>query len=634
MPNTQSHFDRLRRWLALEAEAEAEKTLRDLQRLSPAAAEAAGHSLIQLALRDEGSGLGGRILLTFGKRNQTLSLPWTRLRVGAPVLLTENDNNNENWRGVVSDLRRDSIQVAFPNWPEWETDHPTFRLDYASDDLTRQRQLQALERAQAVTDTRLAELREVLLGTRPADFKSAPPFTPLNSNLNESQRDAVQFALGAADLAIIHGPPGTGKTTTVVEFIRQIVARGETVLACAPSNPAVDNLLEKLVASGANALRLGHPARVSAALREHTLDERVKAHPDLRLAEKFIREARALRLQASKHTRARPEPGARQALRREAKQLIAEARQIEDQLVERLLNASPILCATLTGLDRELLGSRVFDWCVIDEASQSVEPSAWIPLPYARRIVLAGDHCQLPPTVISIEAAAQGFSLSLMERLMRDLGPSHARQLTTQYRMHQDIMAFASQEFYAGSLVAHPSVSAHRLCDLSGVIADELTETPVLYVDTAGANYDEEQADDSESRFNSAEADWVIRQVEKLRAAGLGPAAIAVITPYAAQARLLRERLAEPELEVDTVDGFQGREKEAVIVSLVRSNRDNEIGFLSDVRRINVALTRARRKLMVIGDSATITVHPFYQRLVNYFEAIGAYRSIWEEGNG
>ncbi len=635
-PNA-DHFEKLRRLLELEAAAEKQAALREAQRHSPAEAEAAGYSLIHLVIREEDAGLGGRVLLTLEKRNQTLALPWTRLGVGTPVLLSEEGAHAGgeealSWRGVVSRMQRQSIQVALAQWPEPAADRPTFRLDRSTDEISRQRQRQALEQAQAAAGPgRLAELRDVLLGIRPPVFQAEGPMQPLNEKLNETQLAAVRFALSAEDLAIIHGPPGTGKTTTVVELIRQMVGRGQTVLACAPSNLAVDNLLERLVAAGEPVIRLGHPARVLPELREHTLDALVENHPEMRAVNKLTRDAYALRRQASKYTRARPEPGARQAMRQEAKAMLAEARRMEDQLVERLLDAAPILCATTTGLDERVLGRRVFEWCVMDEASQSTEPGAWVPLHFARRLVLAGDHCQLPPTVISPQAAAEGFGVSLMERVMGESGAGIARRLGIQYRMHQAIMAFSSQEFYDGSLEAAPAVRGHRLRDLPGVQATLLTETPVLFVDTAGASYDESLEPDGESRLNAAEGEVVCRKVQALLATGLPPTAIAVITPYAAQARWLRERLKLPEVEVDTVDGFQGREKEAVVVSLVRSNREGEIGFLSDVRRMNVALTRARRKLIVVGDSATVTAHPFYQRLVNYFEAIGAYQSVWEE---
>ncbi len=632
-PSTEEHFQRLLRLLDLEAEAEKQEALRDMQRRSPAAAEASGSSLTNLVIRDEDAGLGGRILLTLGKRNENLPLPWTRLGSGTPVILSEEGTRSagEGWRGIVSRLQKDSIQVALAQWPETESERSSFRLDRSSDEISRQRQRLGLDKARGAHGSRLAELRDVLLGLRPAAFHPIDVPQPLDKTLNESQLEAVRFALSTDDVAIIHGPPGTGKTTTVVELIRQITRTGGRVLAVAPSNIAVDNMFERLLAAGEKALRLGHPARVMPELRAHTLDMLVEDHPDVRMARKLVREAYSLREQASKYTRARPERGARQAMRQDAKAMLADARKIEDMVVERLLDGARIICATTTGLDGRMLGGRSFDWCIMDEASQSTEAGAWSPLQYAGRLVLAGDHCQLPPTIISTRAAAEGFGISLPERLLEQLGTGISRRLTLQYRMHREIMQFSSQEFYEGSLRAHASVENHLLRDLSGVSADELTGTAVTFIDTAGAGYDEEAEPDGDSRFNPDEAGLVLKKLQALLQAGVSPADIAVIAPYSAQVRLLRERIPQADVEVDSVDGFQGREKEAVIVSLVRSNREGEIGFLADVRRMNVALTRARRKLVVVGDSATIAAHPFYQRMLAYFESIGAYHSIWEE---
>jgi predicted DNA helicase len=450
--------------------------------------------------------------------------------------------------------------------------------------------------------------------------------------LNEPQRAAIDFALSAKDFAIIHGPPGTGKTTTVVEFIRHTIARGETVLACAPSNHAVDNLLEKLLAAGELPVRLGHPARVLPELRGRAIDILAEKHPDARQARKVARDAFALFRQADKWTRARPEPGEKAAMRKEARDMLAEVRKLEALAVERVLDDARVICATLTGLDSELLGKRRFDVVVIDEACQSAEPANWVPLLRANKLVLAGDHCQLPPTILSPEAAERGLVVSLMERLIARFGPSVSRLLTVQHRMHALIMGFSNAEFYNGELIAHESVANHRLCDLPGVDANPLTEAPVQFIDTAGASYDEELEEDTGSRRNVQEAALVVKKIAALLDAGVNAAQIGVITPYRAQVRLLRERLGHvPELEIDSVDGFQGREKEAIIVSLVRSNPEGEIGFLADTRRTNVALTRARRKLLVIGDSATLANDPFYQRMLTHFEQIGAMSSVWEE---
>ena len=379
-------------------------------------------------------------------------------------------------------------------------------------------------------------------------------------------------------------------------------------------------------------MRLGHPARVQAELRARAIDILAEKHADARQARKIARAAFKLFRQADKWTREKPQPGEKAALRKEARDMLFEARALEALAVQRVLDEARIVCATLTGLDSQLLGRRRFDVVVIDEACQATEPAAWVPLLRANKLVLAGDHCQLPPTVLSPEAAERGLAVSLMERLVLQFGPSVTRLLTVQHRMHAAIMGFSNVEFYDGQLLAHESVAIHRLCDLPSVTADPLTERPVQFIDTAGASYDEELEEDTGSRRNVQEAALAVKKVRALLAAGVSAAHIGVITPYRAQVRLLRDRLADvPGLEIDSVDGFQGREKEAIIVSFVRSNNEGEIGFLADTRRTNVALTRARRTLLLIGDSATLANNEFYARMLTYFEEIGATSSVWEE---
>ena len=628
----EDHFQRLMRLLEIESRAEAEQALERIRRLSPEEAERSGQSLVGLVIDDEYTGLGGRFLWTLVKRNRTLPLPWTRLTIGSPVMLSaETGAPGAGFRGVVSARSDQSLCVALDDLPDNLEDHATWRVDLSGDEAARRRQRAALQRARSAERGRLAELRQVLLGERAPAFGTDPAVASLPDGLNASQQAAVQFALTAEDVAIIHGPPGTGKTTTVVELIRQAAARGEKVLACAPSNLGVDNLLERLVRAGEQVVRVGHAARVLPELRAHTLDLLVDEHKDVRIARKLVREALALQRKAERYTRAKPAPGARREMRQEARALFADARRLEQQTVEQILDGADVLCATLTGLQDSVLGDRTFDLAVIDEAGQSTEPACWIPLLRARRVVLAGDHCQLPPTVLSREAAHQGFGLSLMERLVARYGNEISRRLQVQYRMHASIMEFSSLEFYDAELVADESVRSHLLRDLPGVADCELTQTPLHVIDTAGAGYEEQPEPDGESRLNPEEARLLERKVEELLAAGLSAREIAVIAPYAAQVRLIRESLGVPGVEVDTVDGFQGREKEAVLISLVRSNTDGEIGFLADTRRMNVALTRARRKLIVIGDSATLSGHPFYRNLFDYFESCGAYHTVWEE---
>lgn len=628
----EDHFQRLARLLEQESQAEAQQAAERARRFTGAEAERTGNSLVDLVVADEDTGLGGRYLVQFVKRRRE-PLPWTRLDVGSPVVLAPDKSHTLSYRGVVYQRDERWLRVALGSIPENLADHETWRLDLSSDEVAIQRQRVALQRARSASGERLAALRDVLLGLRQPEFgpENDPP--PLDPGLNDPQRDAVRFALSARDVALIHGPPGTGKTTAVVELIRQAIRRGQKVLACAPSNLGVDNIFERLLAAGEKAVRLGHPARVLPELRAHTLDLLVDEHPDVRLARKLVKEAMGLFRRADRYTRAKPEPGARRETRQEARALLEDARRLERQAVDHLLDTAHVLCATTTGLDSELLGTRRFDLAVIDEACQSVEPGCWIPLLRCDRVVLAGDHCQLPPTVVSPEAAAEGLAVSLFERLVGLYGTQIARRLTVQYRMHESIMGFSSQEFYDGELVAHDSVAGHLLADLPDVTSSTLTDSPLELVDTAGAGFDEQLEPDGESRLNPQEARLVVRKVQSLLDGGLDPSQIAVIAPYAAQVRLLRDQLRVPGLEIDSVDGFQGREKEAVVISMVRANPEGQIGFLADVRRTNVALTRARRKLLVIGDSATLSADPFYRRLIEYFEGLGAYRSVWEEGD-
>lgn len=620
------HFSQLREWLDMEGQAERDR-LEERRRIqSSAEAERRGETLLEMVIQTQTSGLGGRYLLTLQKRRKTERLPWHRFKVGSPVLLTsDGDNQGTAVQGVVSARKMDSLEVAVNDWPEGSL----FRIDLSPDEVTRKRQLAAMKLAEEASG-RLGQLRDILLHDRQPSFYAATP-PPPSESLNPSQNQAVEFALGAQDLAIIHGPPGTGKTTTVVELIRQAVANGERVLACAPSNTAVDNLLERLVTAGEPAVRLGHPARVLEVVRAHTIDALVEKHDAWQLIQEMQREAEQLNRKASRYTRGRPAPGQKYQQRQEARELRKHARMMERQAVNEVVAGARIICATVS-FDFSILEEHAFDLLVIDEACQSVEPGCWVPLKYADRVVLAGDHCQLPPTILSKEAAREGFAVSLMQRLVNHYGDQVTRLLTVQYRMHEQIMKFSSDTFYDGALTAHKSVRHHRLNDLPRVQLND--DSPVVFIDTAGAGWAEELEPEGLSKFNPNEGRLVLDQVDELCKSGLNPADIAVIAPYAAQVRWLRQHAVFDRLEIDTVDGFQGREKEAVVMCTVRSNTTGEVGFLSDARRMNVALTRARRKLIVIGDSATLGADEFFTKLLSWFEENGCYSTVWETSTG
>lgn len=621
----EDYFRQQEKWLAMESEAERERLAARRLLEKQGDAERTGETILNLQIADHRTGLAGRILIDLVKANRN-RIPMNRLKVGSPVVVSNHeDREDQGISGVVSRRNPNSIQVAVDNWPDAER----LRLDLSPDETTRRRQLSAMATVKSATG-KTARLRDTLLGFHDPRF-DREPVLDFATELNPPQQDAVRFALSSRDVAIVHGPPGTGKTTTIAEMIFQAVKAGNRVLACAPSNTAVDNLLERLVTLMPSVVRVGHPARVFESLRGHTLDELVESDSSTKVVREIWRDVDELMRAAEKQSRSREDNRRRGELYREAGRLRQQAKALERSTVRHIIDSADVICTTTT-IDTELLADSHFDIVAIDEACQCTEPAIWQAMLRGDRLILGGDHCQLPPTVVSKEAAKQGFSVSMMERLVEQFGAEVFRRLIVQYRMHETIMRFSSDTFYDGQLVADHSVKSHCLTDLKHVAPSETTTPIIEYWDTAGAGWDEEREPDGLSKRNPKEAKWIVEQVQALLDSGLKPAEIAVIAPYAAQVRLLRNRLQLNELEIDTVDGFQGREKEAVLVTLVRSNPENEIGFLADTRRTNVALTRARRSLRVIGDSATLATDPFYRNMIDFFEAESAYRSVWEMG--
>jgi ATP-dependent RNA/DNA helicase IGHMBP2 len=618
--------DTTRRLLEAERRAEVEDAMRLQAALSPAELESRGLSLLRLRVADESAGLGGRTVLSL-ERIAGGELPAHRFQPGDIARILCRRTGPEEPTGVVSRVTTRRIAVALDEPPEDALEEP-IRLDRAANDLTWRRLREAMDRLEGYSRGPAARLRDVLFGLRDPEAGRPPPLEPIDPDLDPSQREAAAFALEARDVALIHGPPGTGKTTALVEVIRQAVRRGEKVLACAPSNIATDNLVERLAAGGARVVRLGHPARLLPAVLEHSLDALVEAAEGSRIALDARRELE----REERRVRKTRDRAARRALRDGIRRLRAEVRELEERVVRDILDRAEVVLATNVGAGDSLLSGIEFDRVAIDEAAQALEASSWIPILKGRMVVLAGDHRQLPPTIRSREGVEGGLGVTLFDRLHARHGEAVSRMLTVQYRMHERIMEWPSRELYGGRLVAHPSVATHLLRDLPGVAPCPDTESPLVFIDTAGADLEETVEAEGDSKANEGEADIAARHVEALLAAGLRAEDIAVITPYNAQVDRLRARLsaAHPLLEIGSVDGFQGREKEAVVISLVRSNPRGEVGFLADDRRTNVAVTRARRHLAVIGDSATISRHGFLARLVAHCEARGEYRSAWE----
>ncbi|KAL4806239.1 P-loop containing nucleoside triphosphate hydrolase protein [Aspergillus unguis] len=647
------------------------------------ALQASGHALAGIILSQCRTGLGGRLVGEFtadaaistgntkGKdkeedargKNSADSKPRLGahgLRVGDIVRVNEvggagkktigKDKDKEKGKdakgpeGVVTRVGESSVWVAFGQrgggGRSKEEDEEVIEefwgkklwLIKLANDVTYRRMRQTMEKMGKMTEPDYTQFLRVAFGhTSPVqpDYEASGPIEFVDPTLNDSQKEAIRFALASKDIALIHGPPGTGKTHTLIELITQMVKRGLRVLVCGPSNISVDNIVERLAPNKIPVVRIGHPARLLPSVLDHSLEvltQTSEAAAIVRDVRKEIDDKQA----SIRKTRFGRE---KRAIYQDIKELRREFRERESKCVDNLVRESSVILATLHGAGGHQLKNQKFDVVIIDEASQALEAQCWISLLSAPKVVLAGDHLQLPPTVKSAlqknkEAGQNGdkkdsgsFSLetTLFDRLLSMHGPGIKRMLTTQYRMHESIMRFPSDELYESKLVAGEHVKARLLKDLPYEVQEtDDTKEPVVFWDTQGGDFPEKIEDEEvskkegllgESKSNEMEALVVARHVDNLIEAGVRAEDIAVITPYNRQLAVLSQMLREkyPDLELGSVDGFQGREKEAVVVSLVRSNSEHEVGFLGEKRRLNVAMTRPKRHLCVCGDSETIS---------------------------
>lgn len=543
----------------------------------------------------------------------------------------------EHLNGVVNYVR-DNIMVITLNGddvPDWIADG-LLGVDVMFDEMSYREMEFTLKEVIKSEGNRLSELKNILLGNDRASSEPRVIAVESISILNESQQGALRKVLESRDVAFIHGPPGTGKTTTLVQAIKQTIKDEKQVLVCAPSNAAVDLLVDKLSDQGLQALRIGHPARVTEQSLSKTLDYRISSHPNYKELRNLRKRMEQLRGMAFKYKRkfGYHEKEQRRSLMQEVKLLKTDADLLEFYIINDLLQSMEAICCTLVGASHPVLRGKKFKTVFIDEAGQSLEPASWIPLLRSSRVVFAGDHQQLPPTIKSVDAARRGLSRTLFEKGIENQ-PHQVSMLQVQYRMHQKIMQFSSQYFYGDKLIAHESVRSQLL---------RPHHLPITFIDTAGCGFNEKQDPETLSRMNGEEATLLIQQVEALvEDIGTNPwleeqITLGIITPYSAQVDQLH-KLAEasPVLEplyryitINTVDAFQGQERDVIAISFVRSNDAGEVGFLSDIRRTNVAMTRARKKLIMIGDSATLSSHPFYMEVLDYVQKEGFYKSAFE----
>ena len=478
---------------------------------------------------------------------------------------------------------------------------------------------EALEDVLRAKGNRLAELRDTLLGTMKAGFRELYPvrFPWLNS----TQETAVNKVLCARDVAIVHGPPGTGKTTTLVEAIYETLHREPQVLVCAQSNMAVDWISEKLVDRGVNVLRIGNPTRVNDKMLSFTYERRFENHPLYPELWSIRKELRQLDGRAR-----RGSYDEREGIRSRMSRLRDRATALEVRINTELFDSAHVIASTLVSSNHRLLNGRRFGTLFIDEAAQALEAACWIAIRKADRVVLAGDHCQLPPTIKCYEAARGGLERTLMEKVAASK-PSAVSLLKVQYRMHEDIMRFSSNWFYDGELEAAPEIRHRGILDW---------DTPVTWIDTSDMDFKEEFVGETFGRINKEEAHLLLKELEAyiLRIGGSRILEeridFGLISPYKAQVQYLRGKIKGSAtlrpyrslITVNTVDGFQGQERDVIFISLVRANEEGQIGFLNDLRRMNVAITRARMKLVILGEASTLGHHAFYKQLLEYVKKV------------
>lgn len=557
-----------------------------------------------------------------------------RFRSGMPVNVFYNRDDKPPFEeaGVIKFIDRNKMKIVLnaKDIPDW-VDRNNIGIDLLFDERTYLEMEKILQKVLKARGDRLAEIRDIFLGKGQPHFRNMAHQIEV-PHLNPSQNTAVNNVLAAHDISILHGPPGTGKTTTIVQAVKLLAKQENTILVTAPSNAAVDLLTEKLSAEGLNVVRIGNISRVDDSLVRHTLEGRLAEHPEAKNIKKIRIQAAEARRKAKKYKRtfdaaARRERG---ELFKEAGELSAWARQVEERILDQIISSANVVACTLVNTIHSVLDGYKFETVIIDEAAQALEPATWIPISRASKVILAGDPFQLPPTVKSQAAAKRGLSVTLIEKGIQQF--PHVNLLNVQYRMNHRIMGFSNQQFYDGKLLADVSVENWDL-GIEG-------ENPLEFVDTAGCGFDEKTNAESGSKCNPDEFQILQEHLYQLMAHfdEENLPSIGIISPYREQVKTMQEIAREdPKLEalqnaisINTIDAFQGQERDIIYISLVRSNEKQQIGFLSDYRRMNVAMTRAKKKLIIIGDSATIGSHSFYADFLEYVETYGAYRTAWE----
>lgn len=628
------YFKKLADLLEIERKADLLEYQNLIEKTSIVEKRALGVSWYPVAIKSNEMGRGDYLSITLERTTHHDVIH--QFKFGASVVFFSNhDPLLDKVEGVIThqSVNTMNITIRFDELPNW-CKNGKLGVSLLFDENSYDEMQNALKLAAKHAENEVEnKLIYILTAEKKPSFKPDDYFI-LPDYLNFSQLSAVHKILSANDLAIIHGPPGTGKTTTLVAAIQALIKHGEDkILVTAPSNTAVDLLTERLAEVGLSVIRAGNPARVSAHLQAATLDFKVINHPDYKQIKALRKQSAAYKNMAHKYKRTfgRAEQEQRKALFDEARKIDQEIDKITQYITESSLNRAEVITATLVGAQHHAIKSLQYKTVVIDEAGQALEPACWIPILKGKKLILAGDHCQLPPTIKSHEAAQKGLNTTLLEKCIL-LHPEAVTLLQEQYRMHEHIMGYSAAVFYHNRLVAHTSVAKHTVLPL---------DKPLMFIDTAGCSFDEQLIGTSST--NPDEANFLINHlanfIQFMNSQNVNQfPSIAVISPYKQQVQILQQLFAanddllsyQAHITINTIDSFQGQERDVVYISLTRSNEKAEIGFLADIRRMNVAMTRAKKKLVVIGDSATLSKSKFYADFISYAAKLDAYHSAYE----
>ncbi|MFZ1705437.1 MAG: AAA domain-containing protein [Saprospiraceae bacterium] len=575
--------------------------------------------------------LGENIEIKIKQKNLTANGFQHKFKVGISIQMFNSQPGTNAIKGVISSLQKNALSILTNVEKDviesFESGLTGIEIIY--DEKPYQVMKKAIHQVMNSNNLTIQVLRKAL------EVKSIPdnliPERELsilpsnNGGLNDSQNQAVLTATKSRFMSIIHGPPGTGKTTTLVELTKSLLKKEKRILVCAASNNAVDVLATRLHFAGLKVLRIGNITRIHDELADLTIIEKLRNHPEWSNIKKVKIQAEQIFSQASKFKRSfgPQEREERKRLKKEAYDLRNWARELENRLSDEILCNTEVVATTLISASHSLIEKLYFDTVIIDEASQALEPECWVAMLKAKRVILAGDHLQLPPTVKSQEAIKKGLEITILDIMAESLAESSL--LNVQYRMNDVILGFPNQQFYQNKLSSFTNIKQRYLPN---------DEAPLVFIDTAGCGFEETINPKQISYKNEGEY-FILREYLLHKAEILVGASIGILSPYAEQVRYITEEVSEDDsthlfqLEINTIDGFQGQEKDVIIISLVRSNHRSEIGFLKDARRLNVAMTRARKKLIIIGDSATIAAHPMYNDLIVFIEKNGTLDSGW-----